>query len=159
MLLNNLINLLYKSKHENNLINKMTETESDNKMIIRFEEIDEILQQINTYTRKIEDAKVSLKILKERLPKDLQKYLAIQGKPIPKSKEEREKEMKIKSDVREKNKGKDFFETYQPKKEAIDKEIRDVVNKQKYDLDKVYITAKAFSLSLRSINCYWTTQT
>jgi hypothetical protein len=80
----------------------MTETESDNRMIIKFEEIDEILQQINTSIRKIEDAQVmSLKILKERLPKDLQKYLAIQGKAIPKSKEEREKEMKIKSDVRE----------------------------------------------------------
>jgi hypothetical protein len=115
----------------------MTEVESENKKIIKFEEVVEILQQINTYTRKIEDAKVSQKILKERLPKDTQKYLAIQGKTVPKTKEEKEKEMKIKQDVREKNKGKDFFETYQPKKEAIEKEIRDIVYKQKYDLDKV----------------------
>jgi hypothetical protein len=115
----------------------MTETEQENKMIIRFEEIDQILQQINTYTRKIEDAKVSLKIQKERLPKDTQKYLAIQGKPIPRSKEEREKEMKMKHDIREKNKKTDFFESYQPKKEQKDKEIRDIMYKNKYDLDKV----------------------
>jgi hypothetical protein len=114
------------------------ETQSEpNKMIIKFDEIDEILQQINTYTRKIEDAKVSLKIQKERQPKDLVKYLAIQGKPIPKPKEEKEKEMKIKHDRREGSKGKDFFETYQPKKEQIEKEIRSIVYKNKYDLDKV----------------------
>src|SRR5690606_29400697 len=95
------------------------------------------LAQIHSYTRRIEDAKVSLKILKERLPKDTQRYLAIQGKPIPKSKEEKEKEMKMKQDMREKSKQKDFFENYTVKKEHIEKDIKDIVHKNKYDLDKV----------------------
>ena len=100
----------------------MTEVNNSN-VIINFQEIDEILQQIHKYTMKIEDAKVALKILKERYPKEMEKYLSIQGKPIPKTKEEKEKEIKLKQEIRQNKMKKNFFDTYTVQKAENEKDI------------------------------------
>jgi hypothetical protein len=114
----------------------MTEVTS-NSNIVYFQEIEEKLQQIQNYTMKIEDAKVNLKILKERQPNEIQKYLSILGKPIPKTKEEKEKELKMKQEIRQSNQKKNFFDVYKPPVAEINKELISVNQKNKYDLDIV----------------------
>jgi hypothetical protein len=114
----------------------MTEVTSASN-IVYFQEIDEKLQQIQKYTMKIEDAKVNLKILKERQPNEYQKYLSIQGKQIPKTKEEKEKELKMKQEIRQNNQKKNFFDVYKPPVNEISKDLSQVNQKSKYDLDIV----------------------
>ena len=122
----------------------MTEINNSN-VTINFQEIDEILQQIHKYTMKIEDAKVALKILKERYPKEMEKFLSIQGKPIPKSKEEKEKEMKLKQEIRQNKMKKKFFDSYSVQKAENEKDIEDFNQKIKYDLDIVYFYNLAYN--------------
>ena len=123
-----------------------------NSNIVNFQEIDEKLQQIHNYTMKIEDAKVALKILKERQPNEVQKYLSILGKPIPKTKEEREKESKAKQEKRQINQAKNFFDVYKPPVVEVNKDISQVNQKNKYDLDIVLINL--FSSLQKLINFF-----
>jgi hypothetical protein len=60
-------------------------------------ELDIVQGEIETYTKKIEQEKINLRLTKERYEKQLSQYLQLQGMPDPfKSKEDKEKEKKKK---------------------------------------------------------------
>lgn len=56
--------------------------------------VNEIQAEIEIYTKKIEHEKINLRLSDERYNKQLENYYILCGKPIPKTKEQKEKERK-----------------------------------------------------------------
>jgi hypothetical protein len=68
-------------------------------------ELDIVQGEIETYTKKIEQEKINLRLTKERYEKQLSQYLQLQGMPDPfKSKEDKEKEKKKKQEEKKNRK-------------------------------------------------------
>lgn len=57
-------------------------------------DVNEIQSEIEIYTKKIEHEKINLRLSDERYNKQLENYYILCGKPIPKTKEQKEKERK-----------------------------------------------------------------
>jgi hypothetical protein len=61
---------------------------------IQSKDVNEIQSEIEIYTKKIEHEKINLRLCDERYNKQLENYYMLCGKPIPKTKEQKEKERK-----------------------------------------------------------------
>ena len=57
-------------------------------------DVNEIQSEIEIYTKKIEHEKINLRLSDERYNKQLENYYILCGKPVPKSKEQKEKDRK-----------------------------------------------------------------
>ena len=57
-------------------------------------DVNEIQAEIEIFTKKIEHEKINLRLSDERYHKQLENYLILCGKPIPKTKEQKEKDRK-----------------------------------------------------------------
>jgi len=104
-------------------------------------ELDIVQGEIETYTKKIEQEKINLRLTKERYEKQLSQYLQLQGMPDPfKSKEDKEKEKKKKHE--EKKLRKPLYEktNYKNKLDVILNNPNSLVkeiSKEETSLDKV----------------------
>lgn len=104
-------------------------------------ELDIVQGEIETYTKKIEQEKINLRLTKERYEKQLSQYLQLQGMPDPfKSKEDKEKEKKKKHEEKklrkplyEKTNSKNKIDVILNNPNNLVKEI----NKEETSLDKV----------------------
>jgi hypothetical protein len=104
-------------------------------------ELDIVQGEIETYTKKIEQEKINLRLTKERYEKQLSQYLQLQGMPDPfKSKEDKEKEKKKKHEEKklrkplyEKTNSKNKIDVILNNPNSLVKEI----NKEETSLDKV----------------------
>ena len=104
-------------------------------------ELDIVQGEIETYTKKIEQEKINLRLTKERYEKQLSQYLQLQGMPDPfKSKEDKEKEKKKKHEEKklrkplyEKTTSKNTIDVILNNPNKLVKEI----NKEETSLDKV----------------------
>lgn len=136
----------------------MTEvTSSKNINTNNMQEINDIQHEIETYTKKIEHEKINLRLANERLQKQLNTCLSLQGKQIPKTKEQKEKEKKEKEKEKERNKYKKR-ELYQPPKKKEDHMlekpyiINNEICKNENELDRVYLFLTIRSLLMISIH-------
>lgn len=92
-------------------------SEVTNAKVSGMPELDIVQREIETYTKKIEQEKINLRLTKERHEKQLSQYLQLQGMPDPfRSKEDKEKEKKKKDE--EKKHRKPLYE----KKSNLNKE-------------------------------------
>ena len=104
-------------------------------------ELDIVQGEIETYTKKIEQEKINLRLTKERYEKQFSQYLQLQGMPDPfKSKEDKEKEKKKKHEEKkkrkplyEKNANSNKMETVLQNPIALNKEV----GKEEITIDKV----------------------
>jgi len=117
-------------------------SEVTNTKITGMPELDIVQGEIETYTKKIEQEKINLRLTKERYEKQLSQYLQMQGMPDPfRSKEDREKEKKKKLDEKKHRKplyqkrlNSNKVEIMLQNPHSLFKEI----NKEEISLDKVY---------------------
>ena len=72
-------------------MSEVTNTQSRN---YTTKEANEIQAEIEVFTKKIEHEKINLRLSDERFNKQLENYFILCGKPIPKTKEQKEKERK-----------------------------------------------------------------
>ena len=69
-------------------------TNSSQQKSFQSKDVNEIQTEIEIYTKKIEHEKINLRLSDERYNKQLENYYILCGKPIPKTKEQKEKERK-----------------------------------------------------------------
>ena len=108
-----------------------------------YSKIDDIQKELQEITKKIEQEKINLRICKERYDKKLKLYRELQGKPTQLSREEKEKERKIKKE-------REFFSPikHKPGKNI---ELSENENKVKKQLNKNTITFQELTNDINSL--------
>ena len=108
-----------------------------------YSKIDDIQKELQEKTKKIEQEKINLRICKERYDKKLKLYRELQGKPTQLSREEKEKERKIKKE-------REFFSPikHKPGKNI---ELSENENKVKKQLNKNTITFQELTNDINSL--------
>ena len=108
-----------------------------------YSKIDDIQKELQEITKKIEQEKINLRICKERYDKKLKLYRELQGKPTQLSREEKEKERKIKKE-------REFFSPikHKPGKNI---ELSENENKVKKQLNKNTIIFEELTNDINSL--------
>lgn len=81
----------------------MTEVTSSIQKTSVVKDVNDIQTEIEIFTKKIEHEKINLRLSDERYNKQLENYLSLCGKPIPKTKEQKEKDRKEREKSKKKN--------------------------------------------------------
>lgn len=103
----------------------MSEVTSSRVLNTNMQEINDIQREIETYTKKIEHEKINKRLANERYQKQLNSFLALQGKPTIKTKEEKEEEKKQKEK-----------EKYEKEQQALNN--KDQGKNRKFNINRLY---------------------
>ena len=115
-------------------MNKNTTMRSRSPKSTKFatEEIEDIQKEIQQITKKIEHEKINLRICGEKYEKKFNSYCELQGKPVPSSKDQKEKEKREAKKVRKKHNVADPI----TRKKMKDKEIQESQQKAIKEINK-----------------------
>ena len=127
-------NSVSEGEEENEEMNKNTTMRSRSPKSTKFatEEIEDIQKEIQQITKKIEHEKINLRICGEKYEKKFNSYCELQGKPVPSSKDQKEKEKREAKKVRKKHNVADPI----PRKKMKDKEIQESQQKTIKEINK-----------------------
>ena len=112
-------------------------------------EIEDIQQEIQNVTKKIEHEKINLRITEERYEKTKNEYNRLQGKPEAKTKEDKEKERKEK---KEKQKIKIEDQKKEPKQQNKHQILNETAKKKFFELMKQESEIDSLTKQINQIN-------
>ena len=112
-------------------------------------EIEDIQQEIQNVTKKIEHEKINLRITEERYEKTKNEYNRLQGKPEAKTKEDKEKERKEK---KEKQKIKIEDQKKEPKQQNKHQILNETAKKKLFELMKQESEIDSLTKQINQIN-------
>ena len=112
-------------------------------------EIEDIQQEIQNVTKKIEHEKINLRITEERYEKTKNEYNKLQGKPEVKTKEDKEKERKEK---KEKQKIKIEDQKKEPKQQTKHQILNETAKKKFFELMKQESEIDSLTKQINQVN-------
>ena len=141
----------YEEEEQNEVIEESSDDFDAGAIKNKFEtrEIEDIQQEIQNVTKKIEHEKINLRITEERYEKTKNEYNRLQGKPEVKTKEDKEKERKEK---KEKQKIKIEDQKKEPKQQNKHQILNETAKKKFFELMKQESEIDSLTKQINQVN-------
>ena len=141
----------YEEEEHNEVIEESSDDFDAGAIKNKFEtrEIEDIQQEIQNVTKKIEHEKINLRITEERYEKTKNEYNRLQGKPEVKTKEDKEKERKEK---KEKQKIKIEDQKKEPKQQNKHQILNETAKKKFFELMKQESEIDSLTKQINQVN-------
>jgi hypothetical protein len=141
----------YEEEEQNEVIEESSDDFDAGAIKNKFEtrEIEDIQQEIQNVTKKIEHEKINLRITEERYEKTKNEYNKLQGKPEVKTKEDKEKERKEK---KEKQKIKIEDQKKEPKQQNKHQILNETAKKKFFELMKQESEIDSLTKQINQVN-------